>query len=62
MGTLSKVKSGDLHLTPKAAPAIDKAGRTPDVTDDIDRQGRPAGQAPDAGAHEHRPDRRTGWR
>ena len=50
--------AGDLHLTPKAAAAIDSARRTPDVTDDIDRRRRPAGKAPDAGADEYRPDGR----
>jgi len=46
---------GDLHLTPLAAPAIDKARPLPAVPDDVDGSSRPNGKAPDVGADEYDP-------
>ena len=44
---------GDLHLTAKAAQAIDRGTRLKDVVEDID--GRPRGDKPDLGADEFVP-------
>jgi len=45
---------GNLHLTPKAVDAIDRATVDRDVAEDIDR--RPRGERPDLGADELLPD------
>jgi hypothetical protein len=44
--------SGDLHLSPTATDAVDRALILPDVPDDFDGQQRPIGPAPDVGADE----------
>jgi len=47
--------TGDLHLTPAAALAIDQAASLPEVQDDFDAQWRPQGLAADIGADETGP-------
>ena len=47
---LAGPSQGDLHLTPRAAEAIDKAKPLPDVSNDIDRESRDS--KPDIGADE----------
>lgn len=44
--------AGDLHLSPAATAAIDRATPVAGVTDDVDGEPRPAGAAPDVGADE----------
>jgi len=44
--------AGDLHLTAFATPAIDRAEPVAEVTDDVDGDKRPRGDAPDVGADE----------
>jgi len=45
--------NGDFHLTALATPAIDQATVLADVPEDIDRQTRPSGSAPDFGGDEY---------
>lgn len=44
--------NGDLHLLGTAVSAIDQAVTLPEITDDVDGDGRPYGAAPDIGADE----------
>lgn len=52
-GWFVNAAAGDLHLAATAVAAIDQAASLPQVTDDFDGDGRPAGPAPDIGADEY---------
>jgi hypothetical protein len=52
-GWFVNVAGGDLHLAATAVAAIDQALPLPQVTDDFDGDGRPAGPSPDIGADEY---------
>jgi hypothetical protein len=49
-GAFAAPAEGDLHLTARAAEAVDRADPLAEVKEDIDR--RPRGSKPDLGAHE----------
>ena len=52
-GVFKNAAAGDLHLLPGANSAIDKGGVVEGVAEDIDRDKRPTGSAPDVGADEY---------